>query len=137
MKLTDVQVDDGLPKGRAGWSFLYRSEPLAEAAKKQAKWHREREAFYAHEATVSEADLRESAVELREQQVTGGPRFQAVLDQEKGERLADQRQRRDRHAASAKTFEAYAAAFGALSQVSFHLTIGDVDYFALHREPGE
>lgn len=140
VKIGDVQVDDGAPKGRAGWSFSYRGSELAVAARKVAAFHRERQGVYETQAVDLEARLREGGMELREQQVTGGPRFAAVLDLDIGNQLAEARNRRDSHRALAGTFEAYVGAFGAAGRdcdKSYHLTVGDVDYFCLHREPSE
>lgn len=138
MKIQDLVVDEGIPKGKAGWSFSYQAEDLLAASERQAKFHREREAFYTEQATEIEATLREKGVELREQNITGGPRFAAVVDPEIADQLATARQKRDLHASKAKRFEAYSGVFGRpTNTTSYSLTIEDVDYFALHRDPGD
>lgn len=141
MKLTDLRVDDGLPHGRAAITFAYTAKKLAAASLRQALFHREREQYYTEEATRLEEELRRSGMELREQNVTGGPQFTAVFDSQLGQQLTDARLRRDRHATAMKKFDTYAGAFAANAGTNegnlFWLTIDDVYYFALHREPGE
>ena len=138
MKLVDVTVDEGTPKGRSAWTFNYRAAELQEASERQAAYHREREAYYKEQAEALEVKLREGGIELREQNVTGGPRFAAAVDPEIAEELHQARMRRDAHATKAKRFDAYVGSFGAVgTTVSYQLTIEDVDYFALHREPGD
>lgn len=136
VKFSDLLIDDGQPKGRTAFAFPYSGAKLMEASAKQAEYHRQREAFYQSENDRLEVEIREKGLTLREQQVTGGPRFTADLDREAGEQLALARQKRDGHAQSARTFEAYVGAFSTQQGQQFFLTIGDVDWFALHRDPG-
>jgi hypothetical protein len=137
MKFMDAQIDLGPPRGRVDWTFPYRGEVLTRAANAQTDYHETRRSFYAGEATRLEGELRDKGIEMREQAVTGGPQFTAVVDPVIGQQLAEARQRRDRHDASVRRFKTYAGAFTEQPDRTFHLTIEDVDYFALHREPGD
>jgi hypothetical protein len=131
VRLADVTIE-GTVVGRDGWTFPYRTEELARAAAAKAKFHRERFEHYRVPAEAAEAELRSKGMELREHQVTGGAQFQGVVDPALAAKLTDLRTRRDSHETSAKTFETYAGAFGALTDRSLHLTINDVAYFGLH-----
>lgn len=135
MKLADLRVEDMRPLGREAFTFPYRGRALSAGSARLAAWHREREEFHSAEADRLEIEVRGKGLELRERQVTGGVQFDAVLDPQVGAALADHRQRRDSHRQSAERFEAYAAAFDGDPERSYHLTIDDVHYFALHRVP--
>ena len=137
-RLVDLEIKDDRDLGRTTWTFPYDQSDLERASKKQATFHRSRQAYYVGEATRLEALLREKGIELREQQVTGGPQFSAVVDADLGKQLGEARTRRDSHERSARVFEAYAGTFlkGSIGTIR-HLTIADVDFFALHREPGD
>lgn len=136
MRIADVQVEDGEQKGRLGQTFPYPAEQIIAAATKMAQYHRARQAFWVDEAERLEGELKGS-VEFRVREQTGGRRTEAILDPERDRALSEAQAKRDGHRASARTFEAYAGAFGRFPAIrEFNLTIADVDYFALHREPG-
>lgn len=137
MKLIDAEIEGTRTDGRSSWTFPYRANAISRAAAKQAAFHRERETHYIGEAERLEATLREKGIELREQQVTGGAQFSAVVDPDLARQLGEARNRRDGHNRSARLFEAYVGAFNETGDLVRHLTIADIDYFALHREPGE
>jgi len=136
MKLSDVQVDDGTPQGRLGWTFLYKGAALRDACVTVAAYHRRRQVFYTEEAERLEGELRKTGLTLREQQVTGGAQFSAVVDTNLGTQLTEARTRRDQHRRDAAQFEAYVGAFQSNgADRAYFLTVGDVDYFCLHRNP--
>lgn len=132
MKLEDLEFNEP-PLGRAGFTFQYESATLKAACDKEAGYHRDREAYYDQQASELETQLREKGVELREQQVTGGAQFSAVVDPQLGQMLTVARSKRDTHRQSAELFEAYAGAFGASNTVHW-LTIDDVRYFGIYIE---
>jgi hypothetical protein len=136
-RIADLTVDVG--GDRDDWTFPYRGEDIAAAAQRQADYHQKRLDHWSAEADRLEEAVREGSVEVREQQVTGGVQFTAVLDQNLGAQLSTARSKRDYHRGRQRTFASYAAAFGAAGQtgMSHHLSIEDIDFFALHREPGD
>jgi len=135
VELAELMVNIG-SDGVSETLFRYDSDELQRAAEKQAAYHREREAYWSGEADRLEVEVRTSGVELREQQVTGGAQFHAVIDADLGKQLSDARTKRDYHRAKARRFEAYAGAFGH-ANTTYLLTIDEVDQFALHREAGD
>lgn len=135
MRLEDVEIK--LPdEGRAGFRFVYESEKLKEACQLRSLYHRNRQDFYIEQAATLEAKLREKGVELREQQMTGGPSFAAVVDAEISTELQKARQKRDWHRQEAELYEAYSGAFGS-STTTYWLTIDDVRYFGIYKEKDE
>ena len=136
VKLADVLVDQGQAQGRVQFTFPYNGSEIMEACQKQAAYHREREQYYDTEVKALEPKMKRS-VKVKTQQVTGGPQFMAEVNQTIAAQHAEAKQRRDAHAGKAKRFEAYVGAFSTQQGIQFRLTIEDVDYFALHRDPGD
>lgn len=135
MRLEEVEIK--LPdEGRDGFRFLYESAKLKEACQLRSLYHRDRQDYYTEQAATLEAKLREKGIELREQQVTGGPQFNAVLDPEISKELQLARQKRDWHRQEAELYEAYSGAFGS-STTTYWLTIDDVRYFGIYKERDE
>lgn len=133
MRLVDVEVKERDERGRANWTFAYRSVALIAPCQTRAAFHRGRETYWAEQTAELEAKMREKGIELREQQVTGGTQFSAVVDPDLARRLGDAKAKHDHHRAEARTFEAYVGVFLA-TDATYHLTIADIDYFGLYRE---
>ena len=78
--------------------------------------------------------------------MTGGAKFRADVDSNLADELTTAQAKRDSHKHAGQTFRAYAEAFvrvdaaerkaGGLRKL-VELSIGDVDYFAIHRDPGD
>lgn len=140
MRLADIRVAVETST-RTDWRFPYTAKELSDAARDQADFHEGRAAHWEAEVATIDGQM-QGSVQLREQQVTGGVQYTAVIDPEVSRRLNDAKARRDRHAERTRTFRAYAEAFGRRLQkdgddVTHQLSVEDIDFFAIHRDPGD
>jgi hypothetical protein len=116
---------------RLNWTFQYGAEVLGEAAKARQQHHEARLLFWETTKAVAETELRDSGISLRDYEVSGGKRIEAVVDPSLSNRYSEATERVDSHYFKLGEYDRYIRAFAASGSKVFELTIDDMNYFGL------
>lgn len=111
--------------------FQFAGQQISAAAALEHQYHVGRVDFWTAEQEIAIAKAKESGVEIRELDVTGGKRVDVILDPTIGGRLQECANKIHSHQAAADRFQIEAAAYGTQPDRSYDLHPDDVIYFRL------
>ena len=124
---------------RADHLFQFRAMEIAAAARAEASYHREREAYWRGEFDAAVQVVEETiGARVERQAITGGYAVDVVID--RGDPAAYSRMQRSfskaqHHAGQAELYESDAAVYGSQGVRAYELTLADVQYFRLELSP--
>ena len=117
---------------RNEWRFQFEAGSVADAARREAAYHRERYAWWLAEQDRVTAEVERSGVQIREFEVTGGRQKQVVIDPTLQGRLSECDRKMQRHTEEAEQYEMWADAMDAMpTEQIYDLDPEDVRYFRL------
>lgn len=122
---------------RDSWTFQYPAEKVAAAAHERAVYHQSRVEHWTVTRDAVVGDLRDSGLEITEQQVTGGERFDVQFDPAKTKRLSEAQSKIRDHARKQQRYEAFARVLLRQPTQVLELDVDDVDYFGLADPPAQ
>jgi hypothetical protein len=122
---------------RNEWVFDYTTEEVRNAADRKVAYHRERlEAWEAEHQLVMDR-VKESGLDIRARDVTGGKRHELVLDPELAKRLDECENKIAGHQRKRDEYELWFKVLNEADDLgeSMALHHDDVVYFGLHSDP--
>ncbi len=122
---------------RTDWKVKVSAGKLGQACNERILYHRGRASWWLKEWEAAEKELRASGISLRHQEVTGGTRTEARLDDSMAARIAECENKAKSHRKSVDTFRAYAAFFNLAGAMNFEVNADDVLYFNLEQADPE
>ena len=130
-EFADPQVEDLREK----WVFRYKPSEVLAAAEKQVKHHIERAKWWEAEADKAEGLLKKKGFEYRSHHNSLGEEIKIVGDPELAQRVAECKEKFQRHQQEQKLFETWTRALKAKTErqpgEELELKIGDVVFFGL------
>jgi hypothetical protein len=114
---------------RNDWRVQVSSAKLAAQSQQRAQYHEQRLTWWKDEEAKAREAIRDSGVEYREQQVTGGERFEAIIDPSLSRRLSECGQKINNHRSGADEYLRWAAFLAAMNGVALTLSREDFHYF--------
>lgn len=115
--------------------FQFTGEELAKASKAEATYHFGRAIWWKAEQELAAKKARETGVEVREVEVSGGTEMQIVLDGTLQSRLTLCQWKIREHRKAADEFQIHAATYASNPSRSYELQPDDVIYFRLAGSP--
>src|SRR5689334_14627592 len=106
---------------RSEHTFQFLGQQISDAAKAEHHYHAGRLEFWKAEQDKAADKARESGVEIREYDVTGGKRVDVVLDPTVASRLQECANKINSHRAAADRFSMEAAAYGTQPSRAYEL----------------
>lgn len=118
--------------GRTKWTFQYTAADIITAASKKVEHHLERAEWWAKERAKAETAIKESGIEIRENEYTGGAKVEVLVDATLGKRLAECNKKIGYHTHMVDVFMRWQSATKrwAADHVE-ELDIDDVEFFGL------
>lgn len=116
---------------RLNWTFQYGADVLGEAAKEKREHHEARLLFWETTKAIAEAELRETGISLKDYEVSGGKRIEAIVDQSISNRYNEATERVSSHQFRMDEYARYIRAFAASGSKVFELTVDDMNFFGL------
>lgn len=121
-------------RGRFDWLFPFPVVEIRAACVEKVVYHKDRHAYWSSEAEEIELKLRTDGIDIRERQVTGGNRFDVVLDGELSERLGEARNKRDHHERLRDEYLAYyAGLYNMDGNQTLSLNYDDIAWFGMNK----
>lgn len=121
---------------RNDWTFDYGIEEVKDAAEKKVEHHSGRVEFWEKQKQDVLASIRESGIDIREHEITGGKRAEVVIDPTHQKRLSESQDGISRNQAKLEEYEGWAQVLHSRVIQSdarvLHLDHQDILYFGLH-----
>lgn len=117
--------------------FQFTGKQIGDAAKAEHDYHSGRLEWWKKDQEVAIAKAKESGVEVREYDGTGGKRVDMVLDPTLQSRLSECANKINSHRTAADKFQIESACYGTQPERSYELHPDDVIYFRLAGGPRE
>lgn len=115
---------------RKAWRFQYQVSEILTAIEDDLDRHRERLEWWNNEKASTEAKIKETAVEFRHEEYTGGSRMEVTVDPTLGKRLSECDQKISTHRGRIGVLIQWKA-FLEHQEGTLELDINDVEFFAL------
>ena len=112
-------------------TFQFTGKQIADAAKAECSYHRERLTYWQVQQETAITDAKTAGVTVQEIAVTGGKRVQMYADQRIQERLSIAGSKIDAHRVAADRFQIEAAAYATQADRAYELHPDDIVYFRL------
>ena len=126
--LVPAQLAEERPT-RNNWTVELNSAELATSCEQRAEYHSKRMKWWMKERDKTEKKVRESGLELREHQVTGGNQFHAVMDPELANRLSDTKRKVESHRQQLAEYTRWANFLKAMGDRPLAIGRDDFNYF--------
>ncbi|MEE8503970.1 MAG: hypothetical protein V3T26_05925 [candidate division NC10 bacterium] len=121
---------------RSQWKFRFAAALVAEAAQNRADHHRDRRKWWEDELEKTDKQLRETGVEFRSHEVTGGQRLDLAVDPTLKNRYEEGRFKVQAHTEKWEEFERWTFALETAAEdvVVLELDIDDIAFFGIERD---
>lgn len=121
---------------RSEWTFQYGIEEVKDAAEKQVQHHSDRIEFWEKEKDATLTAIRESGIDIREHEITGGSRAEVVIDPTHQNRLNEAQGKIKSHQDRLSEYEGWAQVLHSRVMQNdarvLNLDHTDILYFGLH-----
>lgn len=121
---------------RNDWTFEYGIEEVKDAAERKVQHHSGRIEFWEKEKQDVLTAIRESGIDIREHEITGGQRAEVVIDPTHQKRLNECQSKITSHKGTLEDFEGWAQVLHSRVMQSdarvLNLDHQDILYFGLH-----
>jgi hypothetical protein len=121
---------------RSDWTFEYGIEEVKDAAEKKVQFHADRITFWESAKETTLNLIRESGIDIREHEITGGQRAEVIIDPTHQQRLNEAQDGLTRNKAKLDEYEGWAQVLHSRVMQNDARTLSldhqDILYFGLH-----